>query len=74
MSEEEELSIKGIVGCLKHDLEILENKEKYPDISAKDLRECLANITATLVFLFEGLGAKEEVMDKIKSNANHMFA
>ena len=70
--EDNKPTARDVLECLKHDLEITEDKEKYKDMTVDDLRDCMANIIATLIFMFELLGSGSDA--DLKESALSMFS
>ena len=75
MSEEEDKpTARDVIECLRHDLEITEDKEKYADMSIDDLRDCMANIIATLIFMFELMSGEDGLSEDKKASISSMFS
>ena len=76
MTEEEDKkpSAREVLECLKHDLDITEDKEKYKSLSTEDLRDCMANIIATLIFMFELLSGGDDSNIDAKEYVASMFS
>ncbi len=74
MINEEEFDIEKIVEYLKNDIKLLENKEKYKEMTNEQLRGCMINNTGILLFLFEELlsrrneSSKEDIINKKTPN------
>lgn len=66
-------NIQEIIDALKHDFDILEDKEQELDV--QDLRECLSNMVFVLIELFKGAKINFDKKKVVKKNIiEGMFA